>query len=386
MCQSAARSLSYSSSLPPVTATVSAPATAVVTPPPAATQPPTMTPTLAATPLPLSAHAWDAAPVLVRYDDAQCVDFCGGESFSPHPAYLLYADGRLITRQRNPGSGALQLRQRQLPRQEMCALLNTFDAIGLFDYDPSAFYEADRAFPRMTAPADLWVNAWRAASLSFGGMRDYLPGPLRLGNLIPDAPMLRAYHLVQGLDALPATEPFIPQAYLLELIELAPDQDVFSCCFADEGGAWSLPALPLAGLYERSAPVAYWTPARRVAVDGAEAEALRVWVGDRAETGPTTYEEGERRFVVAIRGLLPYESPAGVGGPGDVPVIPGPDVVAPTQPLACSPADGVASFYEAAVQAADRQQQQITILSGQSRATPPPVETSPPSPKDIFEP
>lgn len=372
---------------PSATARPPATATASPTARPTATRRPTVTPTPTATPfatpVPLSAHDWDAGPVLFRYDSGFCYDICG--DFSPYPRLILYSDGRLVRSYYTPGDFQMHVEQSQLAEEEMCALLDTFEATGLLAYDPAAFYEADEAFPRLRYGAFLDVTAWERASIDLGVVNDYRPGGLLEAEVGLDAPALLAYHLIERLIEGDGEAPFAPLELAVAVRTLAAEDDPFVCCFAGEGGLWPVTDVRLADLAARGVPNEYDARQVYTTVSGPAVEQLMAAFGDNpfSEYTRISFEEDGRRYVVSIRALLPYESLAGLGGPSDTSAIPGPDVTATHTMLSCSPEDGVVEFYADVVEAAARD---AGILAVKRRPTPLPVETAPPSPKDIFEP
>lgn len=325
------------------------------TPSPAATS--TTTPTH--TPMlldwqgaPLEPHSWTAGPVLFRFDDGVCVDFCGGEFFSAYPTLILYADGRLIASSFAQEEDGFILKQSVLSRGDICALLNTFDGIGLFDYDPAGFYKLSAEFPGLKPIEDLAVNAWESAELGLGGVRGLL------GRVELDRQVVMAYHFMKDFEQPSNSTIYHPEQIVLLLIKLAPDQDGFSAYFASDAGSWPLDELKLADLYGKGAPYSFTAHSSLVApgpsdppsivqltLSGREAE-LMLSLSDNSIPRPSTYEENGERYVVAIRGLLPYETADGISGPMDLSQIPGPSASLKYTELSCSPQDGVLDFYE----------------------------------------
>jgi len=101
---------------------------------------PTLTASLTSTLLPqLIAHKWQPKSVLVKLEsgggDGCCV-------YSYPPAFVLYANGRLIVNRRfeENGEERTQLLTKVFPRQELCSVLNTIDQTGYLYYDPSSYH------------------------------------------------------------------------------------------------------------------------------------------------------------------------------------------------------------------------------------------------------
>jgi hypothetical protein len=108
-----------------------------LTPPPSQTPQPTDTSTAVPT---LSAHTWNPDPVLVLFD-VRGGD--GGTLFPLPPRLIVYADGQFFVSQESfiQDEWRLQLLTVQLERKDACALLNTIDQAGFFDYDPSTYID-----------------------------------------------------------------------------------------------------------------------------------------------------------------------------------------------------------------------------------------------------
>ena len=386
----AASSASPPATLPAATATSPAPfvAAAPTSAPAAATlPPPTLEPSPTATlppsptPLALQAHEWLAGPVLLRYD-IDCTDFCGGETFSHYPRLILYSDGRLIT---VDYQGRTLLKEARLTREQMCAVLNSFDATGLFDYDLSAFYEADDAFPRLSSGAHASITVWNEAAIPLGRMADFRPGSYLGGQVVLNPPLLLGYHLIERLAEVRGEAPYVPSELAVRVFTVAPDDDPAACCFAMEAGEWPVTAVRLADLVAQGTPRENDPRQVFTTVSGPAVEQLLAAFGDDplSETSPLAFQEDGQRYVVAIRALLPYESLASLGYPTHSSIIPGPDVAATQTPLSCTPDDGVVDFYADVVAAAA---QDTERLAGFPRPTAAPITPPPPSSRDEFQP
>ena len=374
--------MASATALPATPSPTSAPATATILSPTATAEPlPSLTSTPSPTPLPLQAHDWLAGPVLLRYD-IPCSDFCGGETFSHYPLFILYSDGRLITVHHQ---GRTLIEESWLTREQMCAVLNSFDATGLFDYDLSALYEADDAFPRLTTGAHVSITAWAEAAIPLGLIADYQFGGYLGGRVALDPSLLLGSHLIERLAEVGGDAPYVPTELAVEVSSVAPDDDPYWCCFADEGGDWPVTVVSLADLVAQGTPKKNDPREVLTTVSGPAVEQILAAFGDDpfSEGNPLAFEEDGRTYVVAIRALLPYESLASLGYPSHSSIIPGPDVMATSLPLSCTPEDGVVDFYADVVAAAERD---AARLSGFPRPTAAPITPPPPSPKDIFEP
>lgn len=335
---------------PSVTPTAAAPATP--RPSPTAVPPPA-TPTPSPTPRSLAIHEWEAAPVLFRYDDNVCGDFCVGEVFSPLPRLILYADGRLISVPHWTQMPRWEIEQTQLSRQEVCALLNTFDIIGLLDYDSAAFEAANNALPRSRTAAELEVNAWAAAAVDLGGLDDFLPGGSLAGKVALDRPLLMTYELVERLKQMAGEEPYMPPEMVVglqRLVFVGPED-----AQQDDGKQW-LPTTPWVSELQAEARENTITGPALAAVTtvtGSDVTALLAMLDGKLQPRPVGDRLDGQTVVVYFRSLFPYESAAGIGDPMARPQIPGPDVAYESQRLRCTPEDGVVDFYDELVAATD---------------------------------
>jgi hypothetical protein len=196
---------------------------------------------------------------------------------------------------------------------------------------------------------------------------------------------LLAYHLAERLVELRGEEPFVPLELAVSVFSVAPDDDPYWCCFADEGGDWPVTVVSLADLVAQGTSKANDPREVLTTVSGPAVEQIVAAFGDDpfSEGNPLAFEEDGRTYVVAIRALLPYESLASLGYPSRSSIIPGPDVTATPVPLSCTPEDGVVDFYADVVAAAERD---AARLSGFPRPTAAPITPPPPNPKDEFQP
>lgn len=330
---------------------------------PTATLPPpspTSEPTAAPAPVdwqgnPLQPHTWTVGPVLLRYDDAVCVDDCQNY-FSPFPRFILYSDGRLITMEYDDQTYQPVVKQTLLSRRDMCTILNTFDAIGYFGYDSTAYFNLSREYPRLVGWGLIEANSWNPTELNIGGVSDLL------GRVPLDPPLVMTYHLIKALKEelkeRPGSEIYRPNEIGLLMIERAAEHiDEFREWYGDID-EWSLEEIKLADLHDRATPYSMWTddpyatpspqepPAVRVMLSGQDANSLLALFGDAPYPWPRHFEEDGRYYTVAIRATLPYETVHGIGGEDDKSVIPGPDTVYPVTSFTCTPEDGVLDVYE----------------------------------------
>lgn len=345
---------------PPATSTPSvvpsavASATPPLLPTPSLTSEPALLPTTTPTPTAraLTIHEWDSAPVLFRYDQV-CRDFCVGEVFSPLSTLILYADGRLIALSRWTQPLRAEIEQTQLSRQQVCALLNTFDAIGFLGYDTAAFEKAGDAFPLPVVSAELEVNTWAAAAVDLSRLPDFLPGA-ELGNKVAlDRPLLMAYELIERLKLVPGEEAYAPQEMVIglqPLVNIGPEDEKPS-----DARQW-LPAVPwVADLQARARENEVIWPelAAVTTLTGSDATALLAKLGGQMRPRPFGDRLDGEMVIVYIRPLFPYESAAGISDPLTRSQIPGPDVAYENRRLRCTPEDGVVDFFDELVAVTD---------------------------------
>ncbi len=307
-------------------------------PAPTATSKPTYTPTPKPVP-PLVAHEWTTEPILLRFGQI------GGDGADPLdyslPSLILYSDGRLIFRQwekSNQDDLRVKLWEVDLSRQEICALLNTIDQTGFFDYDPSTYLPEGTYLPFEGASNTvIEVHAWRSKQISLNGLWVFLG----------DEPSM-AGAIVFG-DPSHGTMPYIPAALqntYKVLSHFKPDNATtyqpnrlairigYPEVYA-HGVSWPLTSTELIDLYNRSN-----SGQDLVITKGAESAAI-YQVFDNTMDG-RMFEDGTHTFFVAVRPLLPYErisfnySYNPIDAPADF-----------KKPMNCEPADGVLPVPEA---------------------------------------
>jgi hypothetical protein len=290
--------------------------------------PPTFTPPPVA---PLITRTWEAAPVLVRLGSYGGDG--GGEFkiyFETLPSFVLYSDGQLVIEK--PVSEGVQLLQAKLDRSATCAVLNTIDQIGFFDYDPSAHKNFEDLLGDGVPNTVIEVNAWRSQYVDHNAIGYYIDkedDPVIKKRLASCnqciLPSLRAtYRFLRAYQPDGLTQ-YKPSQLLLVIEEENTP--------IDDSLVWNLKNASLTHLYgESGKPV-------KVMMYGADAAAIYEELGGMIGWNPRHYVEDERGFLVFARPLLPYESQASF----EVypPRLPAPDVPAAAASLTCYPSDGV---------------------------------------------
>lgn len=267
-----------------------------------------------------------AGPVLVLFG-AGGGD--GADPFYPVPRFLLYRDGTLITARRTDQGG--QFFQSHLERQAICAILNTIDQTGFFDYDPTIYdrYQ-DRILVDGAGYSIIEVDAWRSQHLAHYDLWGIITFPeapcyqefLAVCNCVPAA--LRDTYRLLDTYAPAYLEPYIPDEVLLLVTE---DNHIWGA------EPWPVASISLTQVLRESDRPGLGALLLR----GEEGRSVYQALGGTILTRP--YTQGGRWFWVMARPLLPYESAAGVLD--DRWAIPSPDVPATSVEFTCYPEDGV---------------------------------------------
>ncbi len=269
---------------------------------------PTATPTNTFTPTPepvapLVAHEWTTEPILLRFGQI------GGDGADPLdyslPSLILYSDGTLIYRERQEinDDTRVKLRQASLSRQKICALFNTIDQTGFFDYDPVTYLPEGEYLPFDGASNTvIEVNAWRSKQISLDGLWVFLN----------DEPSMARAIVFGG----PGTVPYIPAAlrdtYKIlshfkvdSAITYQPNHLAIRIDYAmgyAHGQSWPLTTIKMIDLYNRSN-----SGRDMVITKGAESIAI-YQAFDGSMTGGI-FEDDTHVFWIGVRPLLPYEQP-----------------------------------------------------------------------------
>jgi hypothetical protein len=238
------------------------------------------------------------------------------------PDLMLYSDGRLVVRTHAGFQAA------QLSRQEICALLNTIDQVGFFDFDMAPYHEQMDELPLGIASTTvIEVNAWKQKSVVAMALRDVVddpafqvPSPLRSVYLL-----LSDYHLADL------------QPYQYDQLALAIHRPPPDSSYRTET-RWPLPTPSLGALFERAerANIKSREEGLGLLIEGETAAS--VYQAIRQISGRGFVEDGEM-YLVTARPLWPYESlESAVSYEAE---IPSPGVEINTVALTCYEADGV---------------------------------------------
>lgn len=302
------------------------------TPTPTHTPTPTATPpgpTLTPIPItPLMTRTWMAGPALVLFGAG------GGDSgdpfagFYPVPKFLLYADGTLITTRYTDQGG--QFFRSHLERQAVCAVLNTIDQTGFFDYDPSAYNSYRNWSVDGAGSTVIEVHAWRSQDIVHYALAlmvedayaQYAQRDLAACRCVPTA-LRETYRFLRYYEP-DRLEPYVPEEVLLLVTE---DNHIWGA------EPWSVAGISLTQVLRESDEPGLGT----LLLHGEEGRFVYQALGGTILTRP--YTQGGRSFWVMARPLLPYESAAGVLDYRWE--IPSPDVPATSIEFTCYPEDGV---------------------------------------------
>jgi hypothetical protein len=312
---------------------------------------PTITRTFTRTPTPepvasLVAHKWTTGPVLLQFGGF------GGDGGPELPRalhkYVLYADGRLILSRWNWDSSSWPLQgeilEHRLSRHEICALLNTIDQTGFFDYDPSAYLPEGQWFPfDGSSTTIIEVNAWRKKEVSLYGLWHFVDQNPPLTWSVVDCeycapPPFITLALSQTYRLLSQYRPEKFTPYTPERLGVWIELNEQPVTDADQ--LWPLESPSLSKIYARSIDKGEMY-GHSVVVNGEDA--VRVYqmfdntLFDSFESDRIFVEDG-RKYSVFVRPLFPYEVMPDYRG--EAGRIPDPSIPAPAITLACTPKDG----------------------------------------------
>ena len=287
---------------------------------------PSPTPTITLIPTmvpPLVAHMWNPGHVLVKMEHG---NGDGGFSAKYPPNIILYADGQLILSQEG-SSFEFEPITKMLSESESCALLNTLDQLGFFDYD-SATYESGWDGGPMTS---IIINAWRfnrsynmnlpeyiyCEENSYFCDHEFVGAPIIL-------PALRNTYLLLDNYSVAGLQPYVSDSLYVWLMD--------SSRFTATPLPWPMASLPLAELVRLYNPDEYGYPIEL------EGEIIPEWERT-VQNG--VYSEGDLEIAVYSRPSWPMEYISS----WDVD-IPNPSIPPPDFTLSCSPEDGTLPIPE----------------------------------------
>jgi hypothetical protein len=317
---------------PSITQTRTRPPTITPTLSPTITSTPTITPT--PTPWPtitpsgeLTTHTWAAEPVLIY------LNTWGGDGaqFPFPPDLVLYSNGQLFIQNFNYLPGVLFTTQ--LSRQEICALLNTIDQIGFFEYDHSTNnYEY---FIGSGGPiTDLAVNAWQTNSFEIGDLFGIVEG-YQETSVEPSASLVISKTMYIFLSSyIPETlQPYNPKE--IEIWFYPPLHEPESIT------PWPSDLPSLTDLYEQAEPLFGF------GIEGIRSLRLDIETGNQIAQAHTYlpdrfYRDGDTILKVIVSKLLPFTLP-------DLdPTSPGLylDDSPPQTNITCYPEDGLLAIPE----------------------------------------
>lgn len=295
---------------------------------------PTFVPTMTSTPQPpLVAHEWYPRNVLVlSWESSGYVEGGGYNVASFPPSFVLFYDGRLYITDFETEEGNYRRRIQfvQLKRQQICALLNTIDQTGFFDYDTSSYKPPSTA--RGGPSTNIHVNAWQRKGGNFDDLFYYLSYELT-GEYLPGAPEItpalrNTYFLLSGYKpaGLVEYQPERVAVWVYENVSNKNDLESFA-------SAWPLSMPRLADIYSQTKPPDNAPMGRYIIYQGDLAGKFYELVRNLNTTG--IYTEGDHQYSVYVQILLPSEFPV-EGLIYSFTVEPGPQVT-----IQCVPDDGL---------------------------------------------
>jgi hypothetical protein len=232
-----------------------------------------------------------------------------------------------------------QILVQRLERRETCALLNSIDRTGFFDYDPTTYSQNDASF--IVDGFDvryIEVDAWRSKYVALYALGTFVredfswyvqkPGWPSLPTILPalrDAYLLLSTYRPQGL-----------QIYEPERMVIWVD----SRKQARNGPLWPLTSPTLAELFAQSANEQNWPGSgKAIVLEGAVASDVYEALNQSFSSAGDTFMEGNYIYQIYARPLLPYEAPPAEGE--SYSDIPAPEFPEPAFTISCQPSDGL---------------------------------------------
>jgi hypothetical protein len=291
------------------------------------------TPTPSVTPVIDRTHGfreWFPAPILIQ---AGVIHDLKRDPFDRDPSFILFADGTLI--KKSCSSLSCDYTSVKLNLKQICALMNTIEEYGFFDYDPSS-YQPSVAGGEITY---IEVSAWLNQSIALYQLKDWLEDPNWLERLLK----------CDGCKSSPKIEPALSNTYWLINSFSAqgaetyhPQQLALWLSTPELGGNpvdWALSSPSLSRLAEMSrCPDA--SQRQAVALNGEEAETVASYINQVTNQGLSPiFAENSRVYQVSTRWLLPYEQAAGCGSSTNQ--FPSLEIPQATRLMTCRVSDGL---------------------------------------------
>jgi hypothetical protein len=292
---------------------------------------------------PLTAHTWKANPVILLMISYGAGGGDGGDPLSIYgaqPSLIVYSDGQVFTYNEQ---GLVTVR---LSPTELCALLNTIDQYGFFDYDSRTYLtekqleeQLDKHLIMMPSGIRIDVNAWRTTEGSFYALREYTKLMLQDFQSCPEckanAPTIlpalwNTYWFLRRYNP-PGLQVYQPEREAIWAVEQRESQP--------EDHIWPLKSPTLKQVYQQSllgtAPDYYLGDS--TVLSGDSAKTISAIANESVAKGEYDlwFTDGKDSYRVLERTLLPYQEPA----PGQFSIDPSISIRPTT--LSCQPSDGV---------------------------------------------
>ncbi|MGB8251629.1 MAG: hypothetical protein WCF08_00305 [Anaerolineaceae bacterium] len=292
-----------------------------------------LTPTPAVTPsidLTRGFREWFPAPILIQtgviHDQKR-------DPFDRDPSFVLYADGTLI--KKSCATSRCETLTVKLNEKQICALLNTIELYGFFEYDPSS-YQPPVAGGEITF---IEVAAWRNQSIALYQLKDWIEDPNWLERLLkcdgcrksPEIKpaLINTYRLIENFSP-PGIGIYHPQQLALWLSY--PE-------LAGEPVDWALGSPSLNRLAEMSR-CANAGQRQAVVLRGSEAESVAGYINQVINEGLSPiFTEDSLVYQISSRWLLPYEQAAGCGSSTNQ--FPSLEIPPATELMICRVSDGI---------------------------------------------
>jgi len=288
---------------------------------------PTVTPSIDLT---RGFREWLPAPILIQ---SGVIHDQKRDPFDRDPSFVLYADGTLI--KKSCAASRCDYLTVKLNVKQICALMNTIELYGFFEYDPSS-YQPPVAGGEITF---IEVAAWRNQSIALYQLKDWIEDPYWLERLskcdgchkspeIKPA-LLSTYRLIDTYSP-PGAEIYHPEQLALWLSD--PE-------LAGEPVDWALGSPSLSLLDEMSRCVDA-SQRQAVVLSGSKAESVASYINQVINQGLSPiFAEDSLVYQISSRWLLPYEQAAGCGSSTNQ--FPSLNIPQATELMICRVSDGI---------------------------------------------
>ena len=232
--------------------------------------------------------------------------------------FILYSDGQAFLFRHDykdfgdiEAASYVEILTKKLSRSEICALLNSINKSGFFDYDPSE-YDFSQSNQYDLVTEYIQVNAWRSKSVELYGLGFAIEEPFVKYKVNQE--LVEMYNLVNYYPTA-GFEPYQPEK-LAVWVRPAPGWNDPNNPNVNLYGIWPLESPTLAELAQLTIdsnlydPDTFgYNPTTSTILEGQSAKAVYDFLGQSiVEWGLPVSENGIMYWVLAIP-LLPYQAP-----------------------------------------------------------------------------